>query len=308
MDPNQLEQVLDLRSRKLTPKQIARKLGLSNAEVSKALAQEKEQVRQAEIEASGEAEPIYQCLVNRDCARLLLGLLDLKAPQLSPGVGSPSDPADPSALALPASDAPISSETSGSPAASESADHDHNQGFTIEFDDGSQVELDLNTTSDDDLDVELESDDDLRGGGMTTVLITRRDQRRLKMLCLLIDYWCLGIKSILPVRRMSQSEYEDFVRDVFRHEGGSVEVSLQQAQAVVYGAEAYARELGFYPPSEWNEILPHLGEWNGEPQLTFGRKGRPFYMQGPYDDPEKIIRILEKNVGEGNFDFMVKPF
>ena len=39
--------------------------------------------------------------------------------------------------------------------------------------------------------------------------------------------------------------------------------------------------------------------------IEFGRKGKPFYVSGPYDNPDKIVAKLRETVGEGNFDYLM---
>lgn len=36
----------------------------------------------------------------------------------------------------------------------------------------------------------------------------------------------------------------------------------------------------------------------------FGRDGKPFYVAGPHDNPDRVIRTLEQSVGEDNFHFL----
>ncbi|MCA1995442.1 MAG: DNA-binding response regulator [Coleofasciculus sp. S288] len=66
MEPEQLQEILDLRARNLTPKQIARKLGLKVAEVSAVIKEQAEQTTLIRA-ASGELDPIAECLVNASC-------------------------------------------------------------------------------------------------------------------------------------------------------------------------------------------------------------------------------------------------
>lgn len=48
----------------------------------------------------------------------------------------------------------------------------------------------------------------------------------------------------------------------------------------------------------------------GEPpetllDLEFGKDGQPFYISGPYENPDKILKTLRENVGEGNFHYVI---
>lgn len=66
MDSEQTQEILILREKKLTPKQIARKMGLKVSEVSGFLKEQAEQVAIAR-EESGELPPVVECLVNANC-------------------------------------------------------------------------------------------------------------------------------------------------------------------------------------------------------------------------------------------------
>jgi hypothetical protein len=39
--------------------------------------------------------------------------------------------------------------------------------------------------------------------------------------------------------------------------------------------------------------------------ITFGRDGIPYYVNGPYEDPERVLVTLERAVGRGGFHHMV---
>lgn len=49
---------------------------------------------------------------------------------------------------------------------------------------------------------------------------------------------------------------------------GYEEISLDQAQAIVYDAIDYANKLGFEPHKDFQQTKNHLGTWCGEPKLA----------------------------------------
>jgi hypothetical protein len=65
----------------------------------------------------------------------------------------------------------------------------------------------------------------------------------------------------------------------------------------------YARELGFEPHPDFAGCVSHLGPWDGS-DITFGREGKPTYIEGPYDDTAGIIRTLRRSVGDDNFHYL----
>lgn len=73
MTPEQQQEITNLRALNLTPKQIARKLGLKVSEVSAVIKGQAEQVALARA-AAGELDPVVECLTNISCVQhFLLG-------------------------------------------------------------------------------------------------------------------------------------------------------------------------------------------------------------------------------------------
>jgi len=68
MTPEQQQEILNLRALNLTPKQIARKLGLRNAEVATFLRQHADQTALAQ-QTTGGLDPIDRCFVNAKISR-----------------------------------------------------------------------------------------------------------------------------------------------------------------------------------------------------------------------------------------------
>ena len=143
--------------------------------------------------------------------------------------------------------------------------------------------------------------------GMAQIILTREDRNRYILSSYLIDYWCLGVKDAIPPSKMGRSQYQEFKGScVERFNEPFVDISIEQAQSIVYGAVEYARNLGFEPGSDFNtKAQAHLGLQPETPiPIEFGRDGQPYYVSGPYDNPEKIIKTLEASVGEGNFHYV----
>ena len=68
----------------------------------------------------------------------------------------------------------------------------------------------------------------------------------------------------------------------------------------------YAQKLGLKPHRDFSKAEGHLGQPSENLlPIEFGRKGKPFYISGPYDNPHKIIAKLRETVGEGNFDYLM---
>lgn len=144
--------------------------------------------------------------------------------------------------------------------------------------------------------------------GIGPVLVVRKLRNRRTASLFLVDYYCLGVKNAEPYEFSNDEKFRMLKSVAFsQFPEGAVEISLMQAQAIVFGAEDYARKLGFEPHRDYAEAKGVLGDRpDALPDLEFGRDGMPFYFDGPYDNPQKVIRTLEQSVGAGNFHYMLQ--
>jgi len=143
--------------------------------------------------------------------------------------------------------------------------------------------------------------------GLVGVLIAREDRHQKVSVCgYLLDVYCLGVKDALGPDRMRRDELASFARIYFNAWGTlGVPAPIELARELVFGAVEYARALGFAPHPDFERARGQLGAWEGPGAIRFGRNGKPFFAQGPYDDPAAVLRTLEESVGSGNFNFTV---
>jgi hypothetical protein len=143
--------------------------------------------------------------------------------------------------------------------------------------------------------------------GIATVAVARRHRPRRVSVCgYLVDVFCLGVKNALGPKVMNDRELPGFLDTffgAFENVGAPIEAPLELARHLVWGAVDYARGLGFEPHSDFPPAASHLGSWQGSSAITFGRDGVPLFIQGPHDDPARVIRTLNRSAGEGNFHF-----
>lgn len=144
-------------------------------------------------------------------------------------------------------------------------------------------------------------------GGLAKLLIVRQERASRVAVCgFMVDMYCLGVKDALGPELMGAGASNEFARRYFSaFDDPPVAVPLELAQALVYGAEAYARSLGFEPHSDFAAAAPYLGPAQGPSPIVFGRDGEPYYISGPYDQPRRVLDTLEASVGPGNYHFIV---
>ncbi|HEY3969832.1 MAG TPA: hypothetical protein VGL79_00405 [Solirubrobacteraceae bacterium] len=141
-------------------------------------------------------------------------------------------------------------------------------------------------------------------GVAVVVVATPVGNGRLEMCCFLVDTWCLGAKNAMGPKRMRTRELEAIRRRCYAPWcSDGIAVPLELAQHLVLGAVEFARGLGFEPHRDFRRARPALGSWAGPSAITFGMDGKPHYLNGPYDDPQRVLRTLERTVGRDGFDY-----
>jgi hypothetical protein len=143
--------------------------------------------------------------------------------------------------------------------------------------------------------------------GFAQVFIARTYKQQLSICSYLVDYWCLGVKNALGPKKMGKIDYESMLQSTSqRFHESFVEITLEQAQSIVFGGVDYAAKLGIDPHPDFAQALPHLGlRPDALLPIEFGKNGKPFYVNGPYDDSSKIIAKLNQSVGMGNYDYLM---
>jgi hypothetical protein len=127
----------------------------------------------------------------------------------------------------------------------------------------------------------------------------------------LVDRYCLGVKNALA-NIVGRFTYEsEFVRKM-RSQLTSREVSPATACKLVEQAVAYAHGLGFRPHSDYHKAKLLFGDidpGDSTEEFEFGKDGKPFFISGPNDSPERcrqILSILANTRGTGQFDYIMQ--
>jgi hypothetical protein len=146
-----------------------------------------------------------------------------------------------------------------------------------------------------------------RASGLSQVIVTRIERGNHLVSSYLVDYWCLGVKSTFGPRKIDIRKYDILVhQSAQKFNENFQEISLLQAQSIIFGAVDYADRLGLKPDPDFERSKIQLGKRSEQLiEIEFGKDGKPFYMSGPYDNPDKIIHALESSVGKGNYNFIM---
>ncbi|MGO9793590.1 MAG: hypothetical protein ACLP8S_29925 [Solirubrobacteraceae bacterium] len=107
-------------------------------------------------------------------------------------------------------------------------------------------------------------------------------------------------------KRLSRRELEELrLRCYAPWRSHGIPVPLELARHVVLGAVEFARSLGFEARRDFEGARFALGRWEGPSAITFGMDGKPYYVNGPYEDPRRVLATLERAVGRGGFHYTV---
>lgn len=149
-------------------------------------------------------------------------------------------------------------------------------------------------------------------GHLVTTLIARRSPRSGKVACglLLVDLACLGVKSAQVQLAKDPAAYRDGIR---KHALGiqpMAAADFDLVAKIVYTGIEYAANLGFKPDPIFAQAEALLSgadlDANTTPIPTGGEDGKPLYINGPNDNPQRIINTLLHTVGEGNFHYVIQ--
>ncbi len=123
----------------------------------------------------------------------------------------------------------------------------------------------------------------------------------------LIDKFCLGLKNTFARAGFSRTRYQGEIHHLF-HEILPVACPPELAHQMIYASIEYAAQFGFTPEKDFaltQYMLAPRGELPEPYTLSFGRDGKPFFVAGPYDNTQLILKQLEQTAGPGNYDYLV---
>ncbi len=146
--------------------------------------------------------------------------------------------------------------------------------------------------------------------GIGYVVFSRRvTPGRIWMAMFLIDVFCLGVKDALH-RTVGPNRYEADV-GAFADRDPMVPVEPEYARKLVEGAVTYAGAFGLEPHADYaaaREVFGDVDAAQCTEFIHYGREGRPFYANGPFESPQRVKQVLaklEERCGPGNFDFAI---
>ncbi len=145
--------------------------------------------------------------------------------------------------------------------------------------------------------------------GIGNVLLSRELRNgQVAYAVFLVDVYCLGVKDVIADIRSKMSYREDLLQRLLdRNEFD--EVSASYVRKLVESSVAYAHSFGLPPHRDYRigkELFGNIDPADCDEEFEFGKDGKPFFISGPFDTPERCNRImgnLREHCGDDNFHF-----
>jgi len=138
--------------------------------------------------------------------------------------------------------------------------------------------------------------EELRENGLGYFLLARQEgEGRLVFATYLVDTYCLGVKDAFW-QTGSKRTFDDLVE---RIESNQALVPIEAACLVkiLNGAVDYASSLGFRPHEDFRHaalLLQGIDPATCTEEFTYGKDGKPLYIQGPHETPQQIQFIMNR--------------
>jgi len=128
----------------------------------------------------------------------------------------------------------------------------------------------------------------------------------------LVDRFCLGVKDAL-VDVVNRLDYETNYLKRIRSDFETRDVPPEMLRKFVEQAIAYADELGLAPHPDYERAKLLFGDIDpgkSTEEFEFGKDGKPLFIAGPEDTPQRcrmILNTLLERLGPDGFEYIM-PF
>jgi len=123
----------------------------------------------------------------------------------------------------------------------------------------------------------------------------------------LVDLGCLGLKNTFAAMNLTWKDVQEKMQPPARSGSHIVQCDPNLVAKILLTGVEFAEQLGFFPHKDFRDsisMLQGLDPDACQEHVSTGKNGKPFYVQGPYDDTARILKRLEAAVGRDGFEFM----
>jgi len=147
--------------------------------------------------------------------------------------------------------------------------------------------------------------------GIGNVLLSRElPNGRVALALFLVDRYCLGVKDAMW-NVVTRAEYENSFLAKLNDRYEFIPYSAESTRHLVESAVDYAAQFGLAPHSDYHKaklIFRGIDANDSADEFEYGKDGKPYFVAGPYDSPERCARILAaltEHCGEDGFDYLM---
>ncbi len=127
------------------------------------------------------------------------------------------------------------------------------------------------------------------------VIVRREAEGQFVFAVFLVDVYCLGVKNAFW-RAGTKKDVDELNRRMEETQKMR-EITPACLAKIVTEAVAYAKSFGFPPHPDYRHaamLLAGIDPSTCPDQFTFGRDGKPFYIQGPHESSAQAAAIMER--------------
>ena len=153
---------------------------------------------------------------------------------------------------------------------------------------------------------------DWQDSGQAYVVAVRlRDNGVVELSALLLDTWCLGVKDAVFVDDYTEGEYRDALKNHLPDDDRQP-IHPAYAKKLIEGAVEYAQQFGFAPHRDYKKtrrVFNGVDAAACTEDFIFGKNGKPMFIAGESDTPERIQRVLtmlEARCGKNGFHYVCR--
>ena len=149
------------------------------------------------------------------------------------------------------------------------------------------------------------------GVGLASIILVRQQGGNKYLVAIfMVDVFCMGIKNTSHIFAMPEAEFLPFLENHYALVGLDYkDYDPNYVQNVIWGGYKYGQSLGFgatkYSDFDVNQYILDPLDQIKPVKIPFGKDGKPFYLSGPNDSPQKVIAKLTQKVGAGNFEVLI---
>jgi hypothetical protein len=126
----------------------------------------------------------------------------------------------------------------------------------------------------------------------------------------LVDRFCLGVKNVMA-DITGRFTYDSQIVSKMRSQFKAEDLPPAGVRKLVESAVAYAGSLGLHPHPDYAKAQPLFGSIDPAAypdEFEFGKDGKPLFVAGPNDTPERCRRILNalvQSCGPDGFHYLI---